>query len=101
MRNLPESGRLPSDTDSYTIENYVPAELLGSACKVVHPTKTLTDPANRWSNPLKFAEGEAGTADKVRIALTVCGSWPQSDWPEPVVENTKRLIKMLRAANEL
>lgn len=58
-------------TDSYTIENYVPAELLISACKFVHPTKTLADPANRWSNPLKFIEGEAGTADKIRIAFTV------------------------------
>lgn len=88
-------------TDGYTIENYVPAELLVTACRTVHPSKTLADPANLWSNPLKFAEGERGIADKVRIAQFVCSEWSQSYWPMSVVQNTERLIAMLREANEL
>jgi hypothetical protein len=86
-------------TDYYTIENYVPDQLLLTACKTVHPSKTLVDPITPWSNPLKLADGRI--ADKVRIAQHVCSSWSQTDWPESVIDNTNRLIEMLRAANEL
>lgn len=53
-------------TKCYTIENYIPYEILKRAVDAVHPGASL-DEANQWQNPLRFLS-EGPRFDKVAIA---------------------------------
>ena len=61
-------------TKCYTIENYIPPELLENAVRKVHPSKTFRR-SRQWENPLPAARGQAafdkvGIAEEVSLMLT-------------------------------
>ncbi|MEV5639388.1 AAA family ATPase [Streptomyces flaveolus] len=66
-------------TDGYTIENYIPHEMLRSVTAEVHPNaKPLSWQGEKWSNPLSLISeksGKAMTPDKNKIARLVCQQW--------------------------
>lgn len=55
-------------TNCYTIENYVPADVLKAAVEATHARTTYT-PADQWENPLPSGSGNP-RFDKIAIALT-------------------------------
>lgn len=60
-------------TKCYTVENYVPPELLKDAVESVHPSVSYTA-VGQWANPLASAKGDlkydkVGIADKVAPSL--------------------------------
>lgn len=67
-------------TEGYTIENYVPVDLLKSAVHEVHPTAPeVTWDGQKWENPLSL-RGRSGSffsADKNKIARVVCRDWTE------------------------
>lgn len=56
-------------TKCYTIENYIPADILRAAVKQVHPYVDH-EPAGQWQNPLP-SKKDGTTLDKVGIAAAV------------------------------
>jgi hypothetical protein len=56
-------------TNCYTVENYIPDDLLRRALNAVHPRRKLND-AGQWVNPLHAETGEP-SFDKIAIARAV------------------------------
>lgn len=90
-------------TDGYTIENYLPPEVLSDAVTAIHPSTTCRWQGNRYVNPLgkRMLTGRK-EVDKAAIARYVVDNWPDEvsgvlDWRKPVSE----LVRMVRAANDL
>lgn len=85
-------------TDGYTIENYVPTEMLQRATDEVHPKKSVKVVDEEWASPLK----DVKDPDKVRIAEAVCVLWSK----DQIVKDSKlwrkiqNLEAFVRAANE-
>ncbi len=85
-------------TDGYTIENYVPRDLIEAAVAAVHPKSHLLASKSKWSNPLRFREKRQ--PDKVAIARHVIENWPEGSLKslglhKPVLA----LVNMIRTAN--
>ena len=55
----------------YTVENYVPPEILQSAVRNRHPQQKVPT-AGQWENPLRTSTGTKFTFDKVAIARAAC-----------------------------
>ncbi|MFC7896398.1 AAA family ATPase [Streptomyces sp. NPDC057381] len=91
-------------TQGYTIENYVPFEILRSVTAEVHPqAKPLTWQGEKWANPLTLINKKTGKAmnpDKNRIARLACERWterpPRGSDLEKLVQ---RCISFIREAN--
>ncbi len=86
-------------TDGYTIENYVPRELIEAAVAAVHPKAHLLASNSKWTNPLRFREKRQ--PDKVAIARYVIENWPEGRLKslglhKPVLA----LVNMIRTAND-
>lgn len=62
---------MPWVTKCYTIENYIPYEILKHAVETVHPKSSL-DEATQWQNPLGVLS-EGRRFDKVAIASAAVG----------------------------
>ncbi|HEY8981127.1 MAG TPA: AAA family ATPase [Streptomyces sp.] len=65
-------------TDGYTIENYVPHDVLRAAVAEVHPrAKRMAWTGEEWENPLSLTsnKGESVSPDKNKIARKVCERW--------------------------
>jgi hypothetical protein len=94
----------PWVTAGCTIENYVPAPLLREAVKEVHPGASCIWAGDQYENPLSLdqIEGRTSPVDKPVIAECVAARWGEVDsWPLDLEVQVKRLIKMIRAANDL
>ncbi|MFJ9594958.1 AAA family ATPase [Streptomyces virginiae] len=83
-------------SDGYTIENYVPEELLRSVVSEIHPHATIRWTGDKWQNPLMLTgrTGKSTAPDKNRIARTVC-----ERWSEPPASSS-HLGKMIRKCIE-
>ncbi|WP_158820629.1 MULTISPECIES: AAA family ATPase [unclassified Streptomyces] len=81
-------------SDGYTIENYIPEEILRSVISEVHPNATILWNGDKWRNPLEL-RGRTAPPDKNRIARMVC-----ERWVEPP-SNNSHLGKMIRKCVEL
>ncbi|GGZ80171.1 ATP-dependent nuclease [Streptomyces rubiginosohelvolus] len=99
-----EAGGFAWVTDGYTIENYVPPDLLRSAVAEVHPkAQPLEWQGDRWENPLKLINKAGGSArpDKNKIARNVC-----QRWHDPLTRgthlyrNVQMCIEFIKRANE-
>lgn len=80
-------------TDGYTIENYVPHDVLCAAVAEVHPrAKPMTWTGGEWENPLSLTnnKGESISPDKNKIARKVC-----EQWGDPL-SGDRRLKKMVQ-----
>ncbi|GGR87711.1 hypothetical protein GCM10010269_28610 [Streptomyces humidus] len=77
----PNEGGFAWVTQGYTIENYVPFEILRAAVADVHPqAKALQWQGDQWVNPLEVQSrsGKAITPDKNKIARKVCEKWTET-----------------------
>jgi hypothetical protein len=90
-------------TWGYTIENYVPVEILQTAVKRVHPSAEPNWDGNRYTNPLKFNSartGESLSADKNRIAAEVCETWTDpATLPTDLTLQVHQILNFIRDAN--
>lgn len=96
------SGREPWVTQGYTIENYVPSELLAEAVTEVHAGAICTWKGDRYQDPLekKRIKHRVSPVDKPAIAERVIGRWNEVDvWPMDLSSQVKRLIELIRNAN--
>ncbi|MGW7403435.1 AAA family ATPase [Streptomyces sp. NPDC054833] len=90
-------------TDGYTIENYVPHDVLRAAVAEVHPkAKPLAWKGEKWENPLSLTnkDGKSAVPDKNKIARKVC-----ERWDTPLAGNSglekmvRRCVDFIRDAN--
>ena len=96
------SGYEPWVTQGYTIENYIPTELLADAVSEVHTGAKCSWKGNRYEDPLgkKRIKGRVAPVDKPAIAERVIARWDEVDvWPLGLASQVKRLIELVRNAN--
>lgn len=86
-------------TDGYTMENYIPVEVLAAALKEMHPQTSPQPLSGKYENPLR----ELPNVKKSRLAEQVCASWPaeQADLPEHARLQIKKAVRVIRKANGL
>lgn len=90
-------------TQGYTIENYVPSEILKEAFSRVHPSASLRWSGDRFQNPIAAAKvrGRASPVDKIALAREVAARWGEVDpWPLDLRTRVRSLVKMIRQAND-
>lgn len=91
-------------TEGYTIENYVPPEIIEGAVAEMHRSAPKpTWKGERWSNPLLLRKksGEVFHPDKNKIARYVCHGW--KDLPDPkshLAKQVAKVIEFIEAANQ-
>lgn len=95
----PETG-LAWVTAGYTIENYVPANVLDAAIKAAHPTLVGTSfgAQRRFTNPLTKARLGL-IPSKTAVAKQVASAWGD-DWPLDLRDRVGEVIELIRRANE-
>ncbi|MFE2019904.1 AAA family ATPase [Streptomyces sp. NPDC059499] len=83
-------------TDGYTIENYVPPDILREVVAEIHPKATQEWSGDKWQNPLilKNRSGAAQSPDKNRIARIVC-----ERWADPPPANSKLAQMVMRCVS--
>lgn len=99
LNNDPSTG-MAWVTAGYTIENYVPEQVLTSAIRTAHPsigTRALPD-QNRWSNPLTASRLGIQQPSKVAISKIATRSW-DNEWPLDLKKRVQEVIALIRAAN--
>lgn len=90
-------------TQGYTIENYVPLDLLKEAAAAVHSTAKLRWKGEQFKNPLetKSIRGRKGPVDKIAIAKGVAARWDEiEEWPLDLKQRINALTRLIRKANE-
>jgi len=88
-------------TDGYTIENYVPHELLTDAVKETHPSSSPIAAESKWVNPLDQDHAGISSPDKVRIARHVAVHWTSdTGWPLDLRTRIDSIVAFIRRANE-
>jgi hypothetical protein len=104
-RELQElSGYQPWVTSGYTIENYIPSTLLREAVEKIHPNAILKWKGDPYKDPFGKGQvqGRASAVDKPVVAEHVISRWGEVDtWPLDLETQIRRLIRMIRAANDL
>ncbi|WP_218183539.1 hypothetical protein, partial [Streptomyces sp. PKU-EA00015] len=89
-------------TEGYTIENYVPREILEEAVGEVHPRATQEWNGGKWQNPLtlKSRSGASQSPDKNRIARVVCEKWVDPPAPKTHLGRMiKKCVSFIHEAN--
>jgi hypothetical protein len=85
-------------TECYTIENYIPRDLLERAVAAVHPKWHLESDAGQWKNPLRFSGSQR--PDKVSIARFVTEQWPPDAIRSLRLErHVRAVVDLIRTAN--
>lgn len=82
-------------TEGYTIENYLPKEILTEAAAKFRRTP-LRPPTDRYTNPFHKIR-----IDKARLANEVCAVWPShaDDLPDDLRRQVLRCVQAIRQAN--
>lgn len=91
-------------TDGYTIENYVPVELLNAAVAKVHPATTYESTTGQWENPLarKRLVDRKNEANKAAIAAEVVKNWTiETQGRFELTSQIERVTTYIRAANDM
>jgi hypothetical protein len=91
-------------TKGYTIENYVPAELLRKGVTSSHPSASVSWDGDLYVNPLgsEAYSGPPADTDKIAIARHVVEIWDDAaTWPHDLQSQTRRLADFIRDANGL
>ncbi|WP_405556601.1 AAA family ATPase [Streptomyces canus] len=100
----PNEGGFAWITQGYTIENYVPFEILRAAVADVHPqARVLQWQGEQWVNPLEVQNrsGKAITPDKNKIARRVCEKWTETPPAnEHLGSMVRRCVQFIVEANE-
>ncbi len=87
-------------TAGYTIENYVPEEVLNAAIRVAHPSTHSYDfpPQDRWGNPLASDRIGLKSPSKVAIAKQVLAIGGEA-WPYDLKRRTQSIVDLIARAN--
>jgi hypothetical protein len=91
-------------TRGYTIENYVPVDLLQGAVTAAHPSATCTWNGDAYTNPLAADQirGRQSDVDKSKVASAVVAAWTDDVvWPHDLRASVARIVAMLQRANDL
>jgi hypothetical protein len=90
-------------TAGYTIENYVPPDVLGTAVEAVYPGASLRWKGSRYRNPLDRSQitGRKSGVSKAMIAEAVVKSWDGCGSPlaADLRHQLKALVALIRRAN--
>ncbi len=88
-------------TDGYTIENYVPSNVLKAAVTEVHKTVSLKWNGDRYANPLRHEtkSGRLFEFDKVAIAHVVCDNWTTPPTNPDLRQHIAQVVRFIRVAN--
>jgi hypothetical protein len=89
-------------TQGYTIENYVPPDVLKAAVARAHPRAKLLWSGEQYENPLATARVARRTShvDKGAVAQQVVDLWLDStEWPFDLRQRVRSLASMIRLAN--
>lgn len=88
-------------TAGYTVENYVPPELLRRAVAGVHPRTSLKWAGNRYVDPLGAWSRARGSAiDKPAVAQQAVAEWADGDWPLDLRRQVEAIARLIRSAND-
>jgi len=96
------SGRPVWVTHGFTIENYVPPQLLSEALKTVHPEAQCRWKGDRYKDPFGKRQiiGRTASIDKPAIAERVMERWTEvSGFPFDLGTQIRSLIDLIEAAN--
>jgi hypothetical protein len=90
-------------TKGYTIENYLPPELLAASVKALYRNAECTWSGDAHTNPLAAdqIEGTPKIVDKQLIAQEVVTKFSVDDWPHDLKTKVGMLVSMVRRANDL
>jgi len=91
-------------TAGYTVENYVPPNILRAALEEVHPQAETGWTGDPYLNPLGPEQlgGRGSPADKASVARAVVERWQEVDeWPLDLRERVRGLANMICRANDL
>lgn len=90
-------------TQGYTIENYVPAEILKDALATTHPQAILKWQGEQFRNPFdaKAVRNRNAPVDKIAIAKDVVARWTEvEEWPLDLKKRINAIVRLVRRANE-
>jgi hypothetical protein len=104
-RVIADLGKDPSTgmawvTAGYTVENYVPEQVLTQAIRAAHPSikqRGLTN-QDRWSNPLTTERLVIKQPSKVAISKVATQNWGP-EWPFDLKKKVQEVISLIEAAN--
>jgi hypothetical protein len=87
-------------TAGYTVENYVPEQVLTNAIHAAHPStkKSTFSSQDRWSNPLMPDRLGIKQPSKVAISKVAAQSWGD-EWPFGLKKKVQEVISLIEAAN--
>ena len=98
---LEKSGGMSWITDAYTIENYVPSDVMKQAVADLYATKTYKLPAGKYKSPLggKFV-GSESSPSKVIVARHIV-DLPQNmvTWSSSLLAQVQALASAIRSSN--
>jgi putative AbiEii toxin of type IV toxin-antitoxin system len=89
-------------TRAYTIENYIPPEILKEAVTAVHAKATCTWAGDDYTGPLSSdnIKGTPAAVDKTAIANEVIKHFANADeLPEAITDDVHELVELLLRAN--
>lgn len=105
QRVIEEIGKDPATgmawvTAGYTVENYVPEQVLTHAIKAAHSTTNTRNFASqeRWVNPLTGERLGIKQPSKVAISKVATENWG-SDWPFDLKRKVHDVISLIERAN--
>nr|WP_274708120.1 AAA family ATPase [Arthrobacter sp. H16F315] len=87
-------------TAGYTVENYVPEQLLKNAIQAAHPStqkKTLSA-QSRWANPLTADRLGIVQPSKVAVSKVATQNWG-NEWPLDLKKKVQGVISLIDVAN--
>lgn len=105
QRVIADLGKDPSTgmawvTAGYTVENYVPEQVLTNAIRAAHPSikkRGLTN-QDRWTNPLTTDRLGIKQPSKVSISKIATMNWSH-EWPFDLKKRVQEVISLIEAAN--
>lgn len=87
-------------TFGYTIENYVPENVLTAAIKAAHPStaRSTFSEQGRWANPLAHSRIGIKSPSKVAIAKKAVAQWGD-EWPNDLRKRVQSVVNLIDRAN--
>lgn len=87
-------------TAGYTIENYVPDEVLSAAVRTAHPSTTSMNfgAQERYENPLAASRIGVKQPSKTAIAREATAGWGD-EWPLDLAKRVKEVVALIERAN--
>jgi hypothetical protein len=86
----------------YTVENYVPADLMRAAISAAHKNATSTWKGDRYVNPLEASQfrGTPKKLDKITISQKAVALWDgNTDWIGDLKKQVEKTVAFIRTAN--